>query len=238
MTTNADFIETNSATKVEFAVQMKCNSCKNKIEEELKSLSGVKVIDIDVEKQKLIIELSEKSSTIDKIQSLIEKKLGITTVIKGVGDSIAAVSQIEGFNDILGVVRFTQLLNNNCLVDGVIDGVKQQNNYSLKVYEFGDLSGHAFDRLGNVLQPIIDRFESNDNSYPSRASFKTKLSDCDLSSYIGRALALSEDNRVIAAGIVARASKVGDNTKRICACSGQTLWDERYAKQEDRTSHL
>jgi GDP-D-glucose phosphorylase len=33
--------------------------------------------------------------------------------------------------------------------------------------------------------------------------------------------------KVMAAGIVARASPVGANVKRICACSGKTLWEER-----------
>jgi copper chaperone for superoxide dismutase len=217
---------------------MKCDSCKNRIEDELKGLTGVKVVDIDVDNQRLLLELNEKSSTVHEIQSLIETKLGITTVIKGIGDSIAAVSEIQGFDDIQGVVRFTQLLNKFCLIDGVIDGLKITNNYSLKIHEFGDLSGQSFERVGPVLLPVIDQFKANDSSYPSRASFKSQVPDCDLSYYIGRALAVSKDNRVIGAGIVARASRVGDNSKKICACSGRTLWDERNIKQENRTSRL
>jgi len=217
---------------------MKCNSCKNKIEEDLKRVEGLNVVEIDVDKQKLLIELNDKSSTAHEIQSSIETKLGIPTVIKGIGDSIAAVSEIQGLDDIVGVVRFTQLLNKSCLVDGVIDGIRNKNNYSLKIHEFGDLSGESFQKVGDVVLPIINQFKANDSSYPSRASLKVRVPNCDLSSYIGRSLVISQDNRVIGAGIVARASKVGDNTKKICACSGKTLWEERSDKQESRTSRL
>ena len=145
---------------------------------------------------------------------------------------------LQGDEDIVGVVRFTQLLDKLCLVDGVIDGIKRQNNYSLNIHEFGDLSGQGFQHLGRVLVPILPKVSASDPTLPSRASFKTQVSGCDLSSCIGRSLAVSLQDRVIGAGIVARASSVGDNTKKICDCSGRSLWDERSIKQEDPSSRL
>ena len=238
---------------------MTCNSCKGKISDELSKLNEVKIVDIDVQQQRLLVELNRNSSSINEIQNTIESKLGLNTVIKGLGNSVAAVSEITGnfisfsdiylnsnqispplgSEDVIGVIRFTQLLNKLCLVDGVIDGIKRHNNYSLNIHEFGDLSGEGFKRLGRVFLPILPSLTANtDSAHTSRAAFKTQVSNCELSSCIGRSLAVSLQDRVIAAGIVARASSVGDNSKKICACSGRSLWDERSIKQEDPTSRL
>ena len=136
------------------------------------------------------------------------------------------------------MVRFTQLLNNLCLVDGVIDGLRKQNKYSLNIHTYGDLSGQTFERVGGVYLPVVSTLTANDPNNETRAAFKAQVSDCDLSACIGRSLAVSLQDKVIGAGIVARASRIGDNTKKICACSGRTLWDERSIKAEDQMSRL
>ena len=75
---------------------MKCNSCKDKISEELSKLSDVKIVDIDVQQQKVLVELNRNSASIHEIQKTIESNLGLNTVIKGLGSSVAAVSEITG----------------------------------------------------------------------------------------------------------------------------------------------
>ena len=75
---------------------MICNSCKDKITDELAKLTEVKIVDIDVQQERLLVELNRNSSSINEIQTTIESKLGLNTVIKGLGESIAAVSEITG----------------------------------------------------------------------------------------------------------------------------------------------
>ncbi|CAG2179718.1 unnamed protein product, partial [Oppiella nova] len=209
------------------------------IEHELQKLQDVRIVSIDVPNQTLVVELTQSGGTsVHDIQTTIESNLGLNTVVKGLGDSIAAVSEITGDDDIIGVVRFSQQPDNRCLVDAVIDGIRPQIKYSLNIHTFGDLSGQAFEHLGSVYLPIASQFTANDPSYPARGALKARVDNCDLSACIGRALSVSLKDRVIGAGIVARASSVGDNSKKICACSGRTLWDERAIKQEDRTSRL
>ena len=210
------------------------DSCKNEIEETLKPLKGLHLLDIDVQQQKVLLELQQQSVSIHEIQSLIESKLGMTTVIKGIGENQAAVSEIKGFDNIIGVVRLTQLLNQRCLVDGVIDGLRKANNYSLKIHEYGDLSGDQFENVGNVYVPILNHLQANDSHHSSRASFKLEVGKCNLSECIGRSLAVSKDNKVVGAGIVARASSIGHNIKKICVCSGKTLWEERTKSLDDQ----
>ncbi|CAG2112897.1 unnamed protein product, partial [Medioppia subpectinata] len=240
------------ATKVEFAVQMRCQSCKNKIADQLSHFPDVRVLDIDLQSQRVIVELTPTAdqtsiaskTSVHDIQSAIETNLGLTTVVKGLGDSVAAVTEITGDDGIIGVVRFAQQANSQCLVDAVIDGLRPHTDYSVNIHAYGDLSGERFQRLGSVYLPIADNFQTS--GYPARGSLKTVVDNCELSACIGRALGISAKQSgttgggggVVGAGIVARASSVGDNSKKVCACSGRTLWDERAIKQEDQSSQL
>jgi copper chaperone for superoxide dismutase len=62
-----------------------------------------------------------------------------------------------------------------------------------------------------------------------QAYFKDIIDQCDLNDCIGRSIAVRdpESNRVFAAGIIARASPISGNEKKICLCSGKTIWQER-----------
>lgn len=200
-------------------------------------MNGVKIVDISITEQKLIVELSSQSATIAEIQQLIEEKAGIRTVVKGIGENLAAVSEISGPNRFIGVVRFTQLLNQTCLFDGVIDGLSSDHSvFAVNIHEFGDLSGKDFENVGSVLLPIASDLKPKS----SRVSFKSLVNNCELSHYIGRSLAISESltQRVLGAGIVARASSIGSNEKKVCACSGKTLWEERSDSREGSASRL
>lgn len=219
---------------------MACLSCKQKVEEALKHVHGVTIKEIDVQKQTVIINLdknSNNSKSVQDIQSLIEQNTGIKTVVKGLGEHLAAVSEVYG-NNIIGVVRFSQLLNKLCLVDGAIDGVEYNKSYALSIHQFGDLSGSNFENIGPVHVSILDKLKSD---VKDRSSFRLEISNCDLANCIGRSLAVSNssNNQIVAGGIVARASPVGSNQKKICVCSGKTIWDERESKlREEKSNHL
>lgn len=127
-------------------------------------------------------------------------------------------------------------------------------NCSLNIHEYGDLSGQDFSNVGPIHQTLVpslynatvngikskaDTRNINspklDTSSSSQISFKFILPSTNVASLIGRSVALMAkicsgsncSNRIISAGIIARASPVGFNTKRICDCSGKSLWQER-----------
>ena len=126
-----------------------------------------------------------------------------------------------------------QLSDRTCFVDGVIDKIPDQK-LSLNVHEYGDLSGSSYENIGRPILSLEPELKQNSPGY---SSFRLQSSDCDIESCIGRALAVSSlpDNKVLAAGIVARASTVGQNlSKKVCDCSGKSLWEERMESKMQR----
>ncbi|KAI1309352.1 Copper chaperone for superoxide dismutase [Halotydeus destructor] len=172
---------------------MSCDACKSKIETLLGPLQGVQVLKIDVPSQRVLLELSNTSQTVNELQSLIEQKTGIKTVVKGFGSELAAVAEIQGQSNIIGVVRMAQLTGNTCLVDGVIDGLFKSNghSYSLNIHKFGDLSKPTLENVGPVFIPISKQLKETSEN---RASFKVELPNCDLSGCIGRAMAIGDNH--------------------------------------------
>jgi len=218
--------------QVEYAVQMKCDSCKDKIINELSSLVDLKIVDINVKEQRLVLKLGENSPTAFQLQSLIENKLGLNAIIRGTGDFISTVSEIRGsqkHNRVMGVARFVQNENKQCLLDAVIDGLEANKHYQLSVHEFGDLSEPNYTSIGDEIFCFAKNASVTASS--SKMNFKSRVDNCDLASFIGRAFAIKSETDIVGAGIMARASRMMDNSKKICACDGKTLWEEREEKR-------
>lgn len=82
-----------------------------------------------------------------------------------------------------------------------------------------------------------DRLSSSESP---QVSFKCVVGATDVSRLIGRTIAVMArvcissncSNRILSAGIIARASPVGFNEKRICDCSGKSLWEERSESKQ------
>lgn len=194
-------------------------------------------------------DAKRESSDIQTLQRFIEDRTGLLTVVKGFGDFASAVAELQNTSAIatsngqtdhvVGVMRVSQLSDGHCLFDGLLDGFERRRGpqrYSVAVHEFGDLSEPA---NGSVGKPIaeIDRIDSTDDG---RASVRQILEKCDVSSMIGRSIAVTKhgdnpkDMMVISAGVLARASVIEGNRKQICTCSGKTLWDERIDKRQNQ----
>ncbi|KPM02343.1 hypothetical protein QR98_0007550 [Sarcoptes scabiei] len=82
-------------------------------------------------------------------------------------------------------------------------------------------------------QTLIDGIIEDDDL---RLIFQKKIDSLDLVSMIGRSLAIKTSDEIIAAGIIARASKIYDNSKKVCLCSGKTLWQERELNRKSHKS--
>jgi len=133
------------ATKIEFAVNMTCDSCVSKIRNALGTADGITNLEINLEQKTVVVETTLPSSI---VQSHIET--GMRAILKGYGSQLdasrqhAAVAMLGGdtgysYGSAKGVVRLVQLDNENCLIDGTIDGLPP-GKHGLHIHECGDIS--------------------------------------------------------------------------------------------------
>lgn len=130
-----------STTKIQFAVQMTCNSCVEAVTKSLNNVSGIKHFSVDLEKQTVVVDSNLPTLEIQRILETTGKRVAV----RGHEGSIAAVCIIEvGQRKIQGVVRFVQASPNICIIDGTVDGLKP-GVHGIHVHECGDLSqGYNF----------------------------------------------------------------------------------------------
>ena len=162
-----------------------------------------------------------------------------------------------GDGKVEGVIRFLQVDTENCVIDGTIDGLNAYGEHALAIHECGDISGgcssvgehfnprnmrhgspHDKERhIGDLGNIVADEL--------GRAEFKFSDSLLKVSDIIGRSIVVAEGKddfgegghplspingncgKVLSCGIIARSAGLFQNSKRICACDGVTLWDER-----------
>ncbi|KAM4565523.1 copper chaperone for superoxide dismutase [Fundulus diaphanus] len=249
-------MDSERPTKLEFAVQMTCESCAQKVRAALEGKPGVKSVSVDVSKEEVLVEAALTSA---EVQSLIEST-GRRAVLKGIGGSEqdlgAAVAMLSGAGSIQGVVRFLQLSEEHCLIDGTIDGL-EPGPHGLHVHTLGDLTqdclscgehynpfGKQHGGPGDTERHVGDL--GNIVAGPDgRASFRLEDSHLKVWDMIGRSLVVDsgEDDLGqgghplskltgnsgdrLACGIIARSAGLFQNPKKICACDGVTLWEER-----------
>ncbi|KAM9717667.1 LOW QUALITY PROTEIN: copper chaperone for superoxide dismutase [Menidia menidia] len=243
-------------TKLEFAVQMTCESCADSVRAALEGKPGVASVDINVGRQEVLVESALTSA---EVQALIEGT-GRRAVLKGIGgaepDLGAAVAMLAGGGAVRGVVRLLQLSEQKCLIDGTIDGL-QPGAHGLHVHALGDLtqdclscgehynpSGRSHGGPGDSERHAGDL--GNVVAGPDgRASFRLEDSQIKVWDVIGRSLVVDEgeddlgrgghplskltgnSGQRLACGIIARSSGLFQNPKQICACDGVSLWEER-----------
>ncbi|KAL7875689.1 hypothetical protein AOLI_G00106520 [Acnodon oligacanthus] len=89
-------METDRAAKLEFAVQMTCESCVNAVKGTLEKQPGVHSVQIDLSREEVLVETSLSTQ---EVQGLIEST-GRRAVLKGMGGSEpdlgAAVAMLSG----------------------------------------------------------------------------------------------------------------------------------------------
>uniref|UniRef100_A0A8C1X963 Superoxide dismutase copper chaperone n=1 Tax=Cyprinus carpio TaxID=7962 RepID=A0A8C1X963_CYPCA len=223
-------MDTNRTAKLEFAVQMSCDSCVNAVKGVLERDPGVQSVHVDLAKEQVLVETALTSL---QVQSLIEST-GRRAVLKGIGGSEtdlgAAVAMISGAGLVQGVVRFLQLSQDRCLIDGTIDGLTP-GAHGLHVHELGDLTQ--------------DCMSCGDHFNPFRKQHGAPQDSERVWDVIGRSLVVDsgEDDlgrgkhplskitgnsgERLACGVIARSAGLFQNPKQICACDGVTLWEER-----------
>lgn len=155
----------------------------------------------------------------------------------------SAVSMVDHGNEstkIRGVVRFCALTVNEkgAVVDGAIDGLEENRPYKLNVHECGDIS-EGCASVGTV----YDSYDINSDK-DGRATIRFVNDRLSVQDIIGRSVVISEanDDKRLACGIIARSAGIFENYKKICACDGVTIWDERdrplagFKRREDNSA--
>uniref|UniRef100_A0A2I4CQK9 Superoxide dismutase copper chaperone n=1 Tax=Austrofundulus limnaeus TaxID=52670 RepID=A0A2I4CQK9_AUSLI len=149
-------MDSDRPTKLEFAVQMTCESCAEKVRAALEGKPGVKLVSIDVGKEEVLVESSLTST---EVQALIEST-GRRAVLKGIGGSEqdlgAAVAMLAGAGSIQGVVRFLQLSEEHCLIDGTVDGL-EPGPHGLHIHTLGDLTRDCLRSCGEHYNPFSNQ---------------------------------------------------------------------------------
>ncbi|GFS45606.1 copper chaperone for superoxide dismutase [Nephila pilipes] len=240
-------------SKVEFDVNLSCNGCASSVEKVLSRIPGVKIINIDVEKQSVVVESSHPSQ---RIKEAIEST-GKRAVLKGFGTKQieSAVAELKGENGVFGVIRFHQTDKDLCIIDGTIDGLSS-GEHGLHIHEYGDLSDGC-ESIGPHFNPTDSTHGGNEDvirhygdlgnivaDSSGRASFRIQDNIIKVYDIIGRSIAVSADKddlgkvenqlsaidgnsgKGLAAAIIARSAGLFENPKRICQCDGISIWDE------------
>ncbi|XP_022197059.2 copper chaperone for superoxide dismutase [Nilaparvata lugens] len=255
-----------TSTLIEFAVQMTCESCERKVRNALRDLKEIEKLTISVDNGTVLVETSLPSSIIqDRIEST-----GMKAVLKGFGSSkdgisnkMAAVAMLGGntgygAGSVRGIVRFVQLDDSLCVVEGTVDGL-DPGEHGLHVNECGDITngcdstGEHFN-LKNTNHGAPDADENNRHTgdlgnikadSDGRATFRLVDRVLKVWDIIGRSIVVTagrddlglgstaqspvdgNSGERLACGIISRSAGVFENSKKICACDGLTLWDER-----------
>lgn len=138
------------------------------------------------------------------------------------------------------MVRFCALTANEkgAVVDGVIDGLEENRTYKLNIHECGDIS-EGCNSVGTVYDS--NAITANNDGKATIRFVNDRLAVGDI---IGRSVVIAEadGDKKLACGIVARSAGIFENYKKICACDGVTIWDERdrpvagFKRREENSS--
>ncbi|KAL3878440.1 hypothetical protein ACJMK2_030790 [Sinanodonta woodiana] len=239
--------------KMEFAVQMTCQSCVEAVRKSLSSVEGVQIVDINLENEHVVVESSLSSA---KVKELIEQT-GRPAVLKGMGSlfadtsessggqTTAAVAILEAGSDLIkGVARFVQKNNSTCIIEGTVDGLNP-GKHALCIHECGDIS-QGCQSCGDVFLGLSQKLSEKPAgelgdiiaTETGRTEFRIETGQVKVWDIIGRSMLVHSldtsqvhrntpnDNRLVC-GIIARSAGIFQNTKKICSCDGVTIWDER-----------
>ncbi|XP_069116317.1 copper chaperone for superoxide dismutase-like isoform X1 [Argopecten irradians] len=237
----------SASTVMEFAVNMTCEGCVKTVRSTLEGVEGIKSVKINLENEQVIVEGNLPSS---RVKDMIEAT-GKLAVLKGYGSNAetppkqtaAAVAMMEAGNtNIKGVVRFVQTDEDTCVVDGTVDGLPP-GKHGLFIHQCGDLSdgcrscGDIFGKMGPLTRQVAGAMGDIVVHPDGRSEFHMVNKNLKVWDMIGRSMIIHEEdteaciqnkleNRLVC-GIIARSPGLFENSKKICACDGVTLWDER-----------
>lgn len=193
------------------------------------ALKDIGTIDINPELGRVVVET--ENTPWNEIQQKIEAT-GRRAVLTGFGGKSCVSILGSNKNELLkGVIRFCAVSETNtsgCVIDGVIDGLAPNTKHEVNVHEYGDLS-NGCESVGSVFEQSakIEKVVTSDAD--GGISFRILDQNLNVGDLIGRSVVISNANNKerLGCGIIARSAGLFENYKKICACDGVTLWEER-----------
>lgn len=220
-------MSSTTPSKVEFAIKIESPADIEDVKLKMKEI-GVKndqietVVDSENKELRMVIKTTQPWI---ELQETIEST-GRRSVLVGFSDQAAVVMLDKGDSNIKGVVRFCSITSDKpgIVIDGVIDGLKPKTEHILSVREYGDVS-EGFSSLGEVYKDSNYAIKSDECG---RSTIRTVDNNLSVSELIGRSVAVAPTSgESFVCGIICRAAGIFQNWKKICACDGVTIWDER-----------
>ncbi|KXS19519.1 Cu,Zn superoxide dismutase-like protein [Gonapodya prolifera JEL478] len=229
---------------LEFGVELKCQNCVNSVQAALQSeLSAKHIVDLtfSIPDQRVTLSSSLPPS---RLVQLIRSS-GRSAVLRGSGGVPgsptflgAAVCIFEIFkgargwaqHNNRGLARLMQVDDTTCAIDVSLDGFPASTVLEVRVHESGDISGGA-STTGEPIH-ILGAVTTDEDG---RADLVAEVGSFSVWDVIGRSLVVAdkvaeESGRAApedaVCGVIARSAGLFENTKKVCSCSGMTLWEE------------
>jgi copper chaperone CopZ len=229
------------AITAEYAVQMTCDKCVSKVHGALSPL-GVQHYTISLPNQLVTVQSVPREHPPSRLLAVL-RSTGLTSLLRGITSPYiaastpytypgAAVCIFESFKGAAqgwaqdvnkGLSRLVQIDDSEILVDLTVDGLEPHAEYTLQVRECGDLSQGSLS-TGDVLHSIGTLQTDSKGS----GELVQEVQGFAMWQLVGRSLVFQSPKGpdFDVAGIIARSAGLFQNAKKICACSGKTLWEE------------
>lgn len=239
--------------RIQLTVDLTCDSCEKAVRGTLANNEGIKELIVDVEKQLVVVETSLATSEVVQLVESSGKRALVTGIgaaggeVNSLGSAVAIMHEGNPSSGVKGVTRIVQTSPNTCIFDGTIDGLKPNSKHRLAIHEYGDISDGC-DSCGDILaQAHSEPSQKSGNLYGDlglissnsngRSDFRFLNRRIQVWDVIGRSMVLQStidsDSTLwkrLACGIIARSAGIFENYKKICACDGTTIWDERLSQ--------
>ncbi|XP_057377437.1 copper chaperone for superoxide dismutase-like isoform X3 [Daphnia carinata] len=225
-----------TTTKIEFAVPLSCQSCVDKVSNVLNGMDGIKNFEVDLSQERVVIE---SSLPIHQLHAALETS-GKRGSIKGVVrfTEVDEECVIDGTIDGLKPgphgfhIYSSGDLSQGC--DSIGDHYNPYNrphggpDDNIQNRHLGDLGNIISDESGRAAFRIIDKYIKVHDLIGRSVAVTAQADDLGRGSNTNSKMDGNSGER-IGCGIIARSAGILENTKRICLCSGLTLWDEKGA---------
>ncbi|KAI8978955.1 superoxide dismutase [Pilobolus umbonatus] len=232
---------TSKLFKTEFAVEMTCQSCANDVTRVLQQ--------IEAPPSTVSKKLKESGRTV------IVRGQGVPDG-QGHSGAAVCIFDCYGNNPDAtmpvgksGLARFIQVDNDTCLIDLTVEGLTP-GKHGVHIHELGDISS-GWQSVGDHYNPTevahgdihhghlgdLGNIEVDKNGWGDLVVESTRIKVWDI---IGRSMVITEkeddlghhgkedgnSGDGVLCGIIARSAGAFENTKSVCACNGNTLWEE------------
>ncbi|KAJ1554583.1 copper chaperone [Nowakowskiella sp. JEL0078] len=224
--------------RAEFAVSMHCDDCADSVRKSLANLEksdshSLSVLSVSVPDQSIVIQTSLPPSLV--LTTL--RSTGLSSVFRGCAPIVDVESLVPNVasaqptvtsaawaqNDNRGLARLVQISESKFLLDVSVTLSKPRasNKFTVSVHEYGDISNGA-ESTGDKIRDLGQLDLAEDAGLVTEVEGKVW-------DFIGRSLVVREAGDSLGnaiCGIIARSAGLFENNKRVCSCSGKTLWEE------------